>query len=118
VLRGVPWSQQRREPVSGRKKKLRRMARDPEVQSKAVWMAVAAGASMLGGRALRFGLDRAWQITADRKPPRDPASRDVPWREAIMWTVASAVTIGLGQLLIRRGIDAGWARITGEDPPV
>mgnify|MGYP002623531808 CR=1 FL=1 len=76
-----------------------------------------AGATTLGGRAVRKGLDRGWLVARGRKPPEDPTSREVPWRDAILWTVATGVVIGLGQLLIRRGMQEGWVALTGEDPP-
>ncbi|CAN5884218.1 hypothetical protein BH23GEM9_BH23GEM9_00060 [soil metagenome] len=81
------------------------------------WAAVMMGAATLSGNAVRLGLDRAWRLTMDRKPPKDPSSRDVPWRDAILWTVATGAVVGLGQLLVRRGVEAGWTRFTGEEPP-
>jgi hypothetical protein len=84
---------------------------------KLAWMAVATGVSSLGGRAVKFGLDRAWRVAMDDDPPDDPGSPDIPWREAILWTVATGVVVGLSHLLIRRGLDYGWMRATGEYPP-
>jgi hypothetical protein len=105
--------------VFGRKKRtaLERALDGSELPKKLLWMAVATGVTTLGGRAVRMGLDRAWKVTRKRKPPKDAASRDVPWREAILWTVASGVVVGLGQLLVRRGMEEGWVRFTGEEPP-
>jgi hypothetical protein len=88
------------------------------VPKKLLWIAVAAGATSLGGRWVRQGLDHAWRLTAHEDPPTDPGSPDVPWRDAILWTVATGVVVGLGQLLIRRGLESGWSRLTGEPPPV
>jgi hypothetical protein len=87
-------------------------------ERKLVWMAVTTGATMLGGRAVRGGLNQAWRLATHEDPPEDPGSSDVPWAKAIMWTVATGVVIGLGQLLIRRGMDRGWERLMGERPPV
>ena len=81
------------------------------------WMAVAAGAAMLGGAMVRKGLEGAWKLAMHDDPPLDPSSREVAWREAILWTVASGVVIGLGRLIARRGAAAGWERLTGEAPP-
>jgi hypothetical protein len=87
------------------------------VQKKAMWLAVASGATALTGAAVRRSLDRAWRFAMDAEPPDNPAHRSVSWREAVLWTVATGVVIGLGQLLARRGAAAGWHALTGEDPP-
>jgi hypothetical protein len=88
-----------------------------EVEERNAWMAVAAGAAMLGGAAVRQGLQQAWKLTMHEDPPRDPSSSDVPWRQAIIWTVATGALVGLGRLIARRGAAAGWERLMGNRPP-
>jgi len=87
------------------------------VEKHTAWAAVAAGAAMLGGLAIRQSLEQAWKLAMREDPPLDPSARDVAWREAILWTIATGVGIGLGRLIARRGAAAGWERLTGQAPP-
>lgn len=88
-----------------------------DVDRDTAWAAVAAGAAMIGGAAVRQALHQAWKLARDEDPPLDPSSRDVEWRDAIIWTLATGVGIGLGRLIARRSAAAWWERITGEAPP-
>lgn len=88
-----------------------------DIEDRNAWAAVAAGAAILGGAAVRQGLQQAWKLTMDEDPPRDPAASDVPWRQAIIWTVATGALVGLGSLIARRGAAAGWERFMGGRPP-
>ncbi|HEX2168543.1 MAG TPA: DUF4235 domain-containing protein [Longimicrobiales bacterium] len=88
------------------------------VDDRTAWAAFAAGAAMLGGAAVRQGLQQAWKLAKHEDPPLDPSASDVPWREAIIWTVATGALVGLGRLIARRGAAAGWERLTGGAPPV
>lgn len=72
---------------------------------------------MLGGMAVRQGLNQAWRLAKHEDPPLDPSSRDVEWKDAILWTVASGVMFGLGSLIARRSAAAAWERLTGDAPP-
>jgi hypothetical protein len=84
---------------------------------KAVWIACASGAAMLGGAIVRQGLNQAWKVVKHEDPPEDPAAWDVEWKDAIAWTLATGVLMGLGRLMARRGAAAGWKRLTGDNPP-
>lgn len=88
-----------------------------DLDDKAAWSAFAAGTAMLGGAAVRQGLQQAWKLAMHEDPPLDPSDRSVPWRQAILWTVATGALVGLGRLVARRGAAAGWERLTGRTPP-
>lgn len=88
------------------------------VDDRTAWAAFAAGAAMLGGVAVRQGLQQAWKLVKHEDPPLDPSASDVPWRDAIIWTVATGALVGLGRLVARRSAAAGWERLTGGTPPV
>jgi hypothetical protein len=88
------------------------------MRNRTVWLAVAAGAAMVGETVVRQGLNQAWKLATHEDPPEDASSWDVEWREAIAWTVATGVIVGLGRLLARRGAAAGWQRFVGHSPPV
>jgi len=87
------------------------------VSKKAMWMACASGAAMVGAGVVRKGLVTGWRAWKHEDPPEDPGAWDVDWRDAVAWTVATGALMGLGSLLARRGAAAGWRRLTGENPP-
>lgn len=82
------------------------------------WTLVAGVAGTLGAFAVRSGLETAWKVTVGADPPKNPASREVPWRHAILWTVATGVLIGLGRMLAERAAAGAWDRYQGKQPPV
>jgi hypothetical protein len=91
------------------------MSPDPK---KVLWLGLAAGAAALASVAVKKGLEQAWRAATDQDPPPEPASPDVPWREAIIWTAAFGALSSVGQLLARRATEASWHRLTGEHPPL
>lgn len=83
------------------------------------WTLVATAAGAFGAFAVRNGLEKAWKVAhAGEDPPKNPASWDVSWRDAILWTVATGVVIGLGRLIAERSAATAWNRFTGQLPPV
>lgn len=82
------------------------------------WGLVAGTAGAFGAFVTRSGLETAWKLTMGDDPPKNPAARDVPWRDAILWTVATGVVIGLGRLIAERAAVSAWDRATGRMPPV
>jgi hypothetical protein len=50
----------------------------------------------------RAGLARIHEAILHRPAPRNPASRKVGWREAVIWSIAAGATTGLLRLIVRR----------------
>lgn len=64
---------------------------------------VLAFAAALGATFItRELLEATWRTTLDREPPKNPASREVAWKEAMMWGAASGALIGIARIASRR----------------
>lgn len=81
------------------------------------WIGLAAGSAMIASFATRNLLRAGWRAFADNDPPRNPASPDTEWSEAVTWTVAAGLAAGLTRLVARRGAAAVWKGTTGSRPP-
>ena len=82
------------------------------------WMIVSTVAAAAAGVVVRTGIELGWKLAKGEDPPKNPASYDVEWRDAIAWTVTVGVCMGLGRLLAERGAASGWKRLKGELPPL
>ncbi|WP_404307923.1 DUF4235 domain-containing protein [Neorhodopirellula lusitana] len=61
--------------------------------------AVALGATLLARNALQAG----WRTTMNREPPKNPASHEVAWRDALLWGAVSGAVVGIARIASRRG---------------
>ena len=50
----------------------------------------------------------AWQKAFDREPPKNPASSEVAWREAILWGAISGAFAGLARIVGRRAASGSY----------
>jgi hypothetical protein len=82
------------------------------------WMIVSTVAGAAAGFIVRNGIELGWKYARGEDPPKNPASYDVEWVDAIAWTVTVGVCMGLGRLLAERGAASGWKRFKGEFPPL
>lgn len=87
------------------------------MKSDNIWKIVSAGAAMLAAVIIRQGMRAAWRYGRG-EPPRNPASPDVDWREAVAWTSFVGLAVGLGRLFARRGAASAWRRFAGNQPPI
>ncbi len=60
--------------------------------------ATAAGAAFLTRQVLMAG----WRRTLDREPPKNPASHEVDWKDALMWGALSGALVGVARIASRR----------------
>ncbi len=81
------------------------------------WKVVGVAAGLAAAKATRKALDVGWSKTRGGEPPRNPASRETDWSEAIAWAVASGIALGLARLLAARGAAKLWEKATGALPP-
>lgn len=63
-----------------------------------VTLAAAIGATLLTRKLLAGG----WRQAVDRDPPKNPASPEVSWREALLWGAVSGAVIGVVRIASRR----------------
>ncbi len=58
----------------------------------------ALGATFLA----RQLVEATWRSALDRDPPKNPASHDVAWKEAVAWGAASGALVGIARIASRR----------------
>ncbi len=85
--------------------------------AKVGWKVVGMATGLAAAKATRKALDVGWSKTRGGDPPRNPASRETDWSEAIAWAVASGIALGLARLLAARGTAKLWEKATGSLPP-
>lgn len=68
--------------------------------------AIAAGFVLpaLAARAARAGAGSAYRLATRREPPKNPASRDTDWAEALAWAAFAGVAGALARLVTRRSL--------------
>lgn len=64
---------------------------------------VALATAMAAAVAARHTLQASWRQAFDRDPPRNPASREVAWKEALLWGAVSGALVGVARIAARRG---------------
>ncbi|GAA5508581.1 DUF4235 domain-containing protein [Novipirellula caenicola] len=69
-----------------------------------VTYAAAIGATFVA----RHLLEAVWQATLDRDPPKNPTSREVAWRDALLWGAASGAVVGLARIASRRASSGAY----------
>ncbi len=84
---------------------------------KMLWKVVGLGAGLGAAKVSRSALDKGWAKARGGEPPRNPASRETEWREALYWAIASGVAVAIARLIATRGAASAWERTTGHLPP-
>jgi len=64
---------------------------------------VALATAMAAAVAARHTLHATWRAAFDRDPPRNPSSRQVAWKEALLWGAVSGALVGVARIAARRG---------------
>lgn len=59
---------------------------------------------MVAAHASRRLAGLGYRVVTDEDPPRNPAAREVDWRNAIVWSVISGAIGGLARLSVRRAL--------------
>ena len=73
----------------------------------AVAFAAAIAATFLARNALQL----CWRKTLDREPPKNPASYDVAWKEALLWGAVSGAIVGVARIASRRASSSAYHSI-------
>ncbi|MEO5509947.1 MAG: DUF4235 domain-containing protein [Longimicrobiales bacterium] len=82
------------------------------------WFLVSTAAGAAAGFLVRNAIEMGWKYARGEDPPKNPASYDVAWKDAIAWTVTVGVCMGLGRLVAERAAASGWKRYRGRFPPM
>lgn len=61
-------------------------------------------------------LDKIWRKTKKTEPPKDPASPETPWAEALTWAAASGIAVGVARLVTTKGAATARLKLTGTPP--
>ena len=64
---------------------------------------IAAGSAFLIRRVIGYG----WKKTMKSDPPKNPADRDVSFKEALAWTLVTGIIASIVRLLVRRNVVVG-----------
>ena len=75
--------------------------------------ACALGAAIVTTLATRHLLEAGWRQTFDRDPPKNPASHEVHWKEALLWGAVSGAVIGVARVASRRASSSAYRNIRG-----
>ncbi len=68
------------------------------VTESSIAFAAAIGATFIA----RELIEAIWRTTLDRDPPKNPASHEVEWKEAILWGAVSGALVGITRIASRR----------------
>ncbi|TWU46817.1 DUF4235 domain-containing protein [Rubripirellula reticaptiva] len=68
--------------------------------------AVAAGTALVARELLKGG----WRAALGSEPPRNPASHEVDWRDAMLWGVMSGAIVGAARIASRRATSSAYNR--------
>ncbi|MGB7327330.1 MAG: DUF4235 domain-containing protein [Rubripirellula sp.] len=66
--------------------------------------AAAMGATFIARNALQAG----WRTTLDRDPPKNPASPEVDWKDALLWGAVSGALVGVVRIASRRASSSAY----------
>jgi hypothetical protein len=81
------------------------------------WRMLSYAFVVPAGLAARRALGLTWRLVLNTNPPRNPASRETSWPEALAWAAASGMAMGAARLVAARGATATWRSLTGSLPP-
>lgn len=81
------------------------------------WKLLGLASGVLAAKVSRTVAEKIWVKTRGGNPPRNPASRETTWGEALSWAVATGVAAGVARLLASRGAAQAWQKATGNLPP-
>lgn len=69
--------------------------------------AVAAGTALVAREVLKGG----WRAALGSEPPKNPASHQVDWRDAMLWGVMSGAIVGAARIASRRATSSAYNRL-------
>jgi hypothetical protein len=94
------------------KKKIKRKA-----VAKTQFKALDKASLMASTMATRFLLKKGWQrFTKQEKPPKNPASLAVSWRDALLWGAVSGLVFNLAKITAHRVTTSWWQKHKGPKP--
>ena len=80
-----------------------------------VLVAVGILVPMIAARGARAVTGKGYSLLTSEDPPRNPASPEVEWKDAIVWTIVSGIVGGLARLAVRRALAESALPTEGDD---
>lgn len=81
------------------------------------WKLLGISSGLMAAKLSRSVAEKIWVKTKGGNPPRNPASWETTWGEALSWAVATGVAAGVARMLASRGAAHAWEKTTGHLPP-
>ena len=78
-----------------------------EPAESALAFAVALGVTFLARNAVQAG----WRKTMNSDPPKNAASHEVNWRDALLWGAVSGAVVGVARIASRRASSSVYQSI-------
>lgn len=67
----------------------------------------ALGCTFLARNLIQAG----WRTALNRDPPKNPASHEVDWRDALIWGAVSGAAVGMARIASRRASSSAYRAI-------
>ena len=68
---------------------------------------LVSGAAVAGSLLTKRLIGYIWKNTMKSDPPKNPADRNVSWKEAVAWSLLTGVVASMVKLLVRRNVVIG-----------
>ena len=80
------------------------------------WKVLALGSGVLGAKLARSVVNTGWTKTKGSEPPRNAASPDVQWGEALLFAAVSGAVVGIARSVLQREAARAYRTATGDLP--
>ena len=70
---------------------------------------------MLAAKAARMAVGGGYKLLTKEDPPKNPASLDVEWKEALVWAAVTGLVGGMARLAARRWLSETIIPSEGDD---
>ena len=74
--------------------------------------AMAFGAAIAATFLARNALQASWKLALDREPPKNPASSEVDWKDALLWGAVSGACVGVVRIASRRASSSFYRNVS------
>ncbi|TWU01404.1 DUF4235 domain-containing protein [Neorhodopirellula pilleata] len=69
---------------------------------------MAFGAAIAATFLARNALQASWKFALNREPPKNPASSEVDWKDALLWGAVSGACVGMVRIASRRASSSAY----------
>lgn len=80
------------------------------------WMLTSAASAVVAAVITRAAARGTWTSAKGTHPPRNPASPQTSWPEALAWAMGTGMLVSMARLLAERAAAGGWRQTMGRLP--